>query len=64
MIKQRSIGGDHMEDMNENDASGSSQFLDSLRSRAIDDLHAAALEYGIILKDLGKSSLRIVSGCD
>ena len=30
----------------------SSAFLDALRSRAMDDLHVAALEYGIVLKDL------------
>ena len=48
MVKQRSIGGDTVEDSVE----GSSQFLDALRTHAMDDLHAAALEYGIILKDL------------
>jgi hypothetical protein len=48
MVKQRSIGGDSVEDSVE----GSSQFLDALRTHAMDDLHAAALEYGIILKDL------------
>ncbi|KAI0294021.1 hypothetical protein B0F90DRAFT_1913351 [Multifurca ochricompacta] len=47
MVKQRSIGGDSIED-----SDGSSQFLDALRTHAMDDLHAAALEYGIILKDL------------
>jgi len=47
MVKQRSIGGDSVED-----SEGSSQFLDALRTHAMDDLHAAALEYGIILKDL------------
>jgi hypothetical protein len=36
-----------------NDAS--SAFLDALRTRAMDDMHEAALEYGIILKDLGLS---------
>lgn len=30
----------------------SSPFLDALRTRAMDDLHEAALEYGIVLKDL------------
>lgn len=30
----------------------SSAFLDALRTRAMDDLHEAALEYGIVLKDL------------
>ena len=47
MVKQRSIGGDNLED-----TEGSSQFLDALRTHAMDDLHTAALEYGIILKDL------------
>jgi hypothetical protein len=46
MVKQRSIGGDGVEE------GGSSQFLDALRTHAMDDLHTAALEYGIILKDL------------
>lgn len=31
----------------------SSAFLDALRTRAMDDLLEAALEYGIHLKDLG-----------
>lgn len=31
----------------------SSAFLDALRTRAMDDLHLAALDYGIVLKDLG-----------
>lgn len=31
----------------------SSAFLDALRSRAMDEMHEAAMEYGIILKDLG-----------
>jgi hypothetical protein len=47
MVKQRSIGGDGMEE-----PESSSQFLDALRTHAMDDLHTAALEYGIILKDL------------
>ncbi len=47
MVKQRSIGGDSVED-----SDSSSQFLDALRTHAMDDLHTAALEYGIILKDL------------
>ncbi|KAH9932996.1 uncharacterized protein B0H18DRAFT_985041 [Fomitopsis serialis] len=29
-------------------------FLDALRTRAMDDLHFAALEYGIVMKDLGE----------
>ncbi|KAI0039562.1 band 7 domain-containing protein [Auriscalpium vulgare] len=48
MVKARSIGPDNMEE----GADGSSQFLDALRTRAMDDLHVAALEYGIVLKDL------------
>ena len=48
MVKQRSLGGDGIEESD----SSSSQFLDALRSHAMDDLHAAALEYGITLKDL------------
>jgi hypothetical protein len=47
MVKQRSLGGDGVED-----SESSSQFLDALRTHAMDDLHNAALEYGIILKDL------------
>ncbi|KAI0261866.1 band 7 domain-containing protein [Gloeopeniophorella convolvens] len=47
MVKQRSIGGDGVEE-----GESPSQFLDALRTHAMDDLHAAALEYGIILKDL------------
>jgi regulator of protease activity HflC (stomatin/prohibitin superfamily) len=49
MVKQRSLGPDNMEDGSD----PSSAFLDALRSRAMDDMHEAALEYGIILKDLG-----------
>ena len=47
MVKQRSIGGDTAED-----GDSPSQFLDALRKHALDDLRDAALEYGIILKDL------------
>ncbi|KAH9956128.1 hypothetical protein BGW80DRAFT_1234594 [Lactifluus volemus] len=48
MVEQRSlVGSDNMEN-----AEGSSQFLDALRTHAMDDLHAAALEYGITLKTL------------
>jgi hypothetical protein len=47
MVKQRSIGPD-MDDGTD----PSSAFLDALRTRAMDDLHMAALEYGIIMKDL------------
>lgn len=48
MVKQRSLGPD-MDDGSD----ASSAFLDALRTRAMDDLHLAALDYGIILKDLG-----------
>lgn len=34
----------------------SSAFLDALRTRAMDEMHEAALEYGIILKDLGMTA--------
>jgi hypothetical protein len=48
MVKQRSLAaGDAIEE-----PESSSQFLDALRTHAMDDLHAAALEYGITLKDL------------
>lgn len=47
MVKQRSFGPD-MDDGTD----ASSAFLDALRTRAMDDLHIAALEYGIVLKDL------------
>jgi hypothetical protein len=49
MVKQRSFGPDNMEDGSD----PSSAFLDALRTRAMDDMHEAALEYGIVLKDLG-----------
>ncbi|KAI5118091.1 hypothetical protein M0805_007741 [Coniferiporia weirii] len=48
MAKQRSIGSDNMDDGED----ASSAFIDALRTRAMDDLHIAALEYGIMLKDL------------
>lgn len=48
MVKQRSFGPDNMEDGSD----PSSAFLDALRTRAMDEMHEAALEYGIILKDL------------
>ncbi|THU99362.1 hypothetical protein K435DRAFT_719810 [Dendrothele bispora CBS 962.96] len=48
MIKQRSLGPDNMDDGTD----GSSAFLDALRTRAMDEMHEAALEYGIVLKDL------------
>lgn len=49
MVKQRSLGPDNLDDGTD----ASSAFLDALRTRAMDDLHLAALEYGIIMKDLG-----------
>jgi len=48
MIKQRTLGPNNLEDGTD----PSSQFLDSLRTQAMDELHEAALEYGIVLKDL------------
>ncbi|TEB36097.1 hypothetical protein FA13DRAFT_1658933 [Coprinellus micaceus] len=48
MVKQRSLGPDNMDDGSD----PSSPFLDALRTRAMDDMHEAALEYGIVLKDL------------
>ncbi|KAK7043702.1 hypothetical protein VNI00_008313 [Paramarasmius palmivorus] len=48
MVKQRSLGPDNMEDGSD----PSSAFLDALRTRAMDEMHDAALEYGIVLKDL------------
>ncbi len=47
-VKQRSLGPDNMQE------DPSSAFLDALRTRAMDEMHEAALEYGIVLKDLGK----------
>ncbi|KAG1869672.1 hypothetical protein C8R48DRAFT_96699 [Suillus tomentosus] len=48
MVKQRSLGPDNLEDGSD----PSSAFIDALRTRAMDEMHEAALEYGIILKDL------------
>ncbi|KAJ3504254.1 hypothetical protein NLJ89_g8032 [Agrocybe chaxingu] len=48
MVKQRSLGPDNMDDGSD----PSIAFLDALRTRAMDDMHDAALEYGIVLKDL------------
>jgi hypothetical protein len=48
MVKQRSLGPDNMDDGTD----PSSAFLDALRTRAMDEMHVAALEYGIVLKDL------------
>lgn len=49
MVKQRSLGPDNMDDGTD----PSSAFLDALRTRAMDEMLEAALEYGIVLKDLG-----------
>lgn len=46
MVKQRSLGPDNMEDDND----PSSAFLDALRTRAMDEMHEASLDYGIVLK--------------
>lgn len=54
MVKQRSLGPENMEDGND----PSSAFLDALRTRAMDDMHEAALDYGIVLKDLGTFAWR------
>jgi hypothetical protein len=51
MVKQRSLGGDHVKTDGDDP---SAAFLDALRTQAMDELHQAALEYGIVLKDLGK----------
>ncbi|KAF9232973.1 hypothetical protein BU15DRAFT_90514 [Melanogaster broomeanus] len=48
MVKQRSLGPDNLDDGTD----PSSAFLDALRTRAMDEMHEAALEYGIVLKDL------------
>ncbi len=53
MVKQRSLGPDNMDDGSDS----ASPFLDALRTRALDDLLEAAVEYGIHLKDLGTSFL-------
>ncbi|KAF8339581.1 uncharacterized protein EI90DRAFT_3117391 [Cantharellus anzutake] len=51
MVKQRSLAPDGLQGANgEDDATAA--FLDALRSRAMDELVLAALEYGITLKDL------------
>lgn len=50
MVKQRSLGPDNLDDGT--DPNGA--FLDALRTRAMDDLHLAALDYGIVLRDLGR----------
>jgi len=48
MVKQRSFAPGGMEE----NQGPSSAFLDALRTQAMDEMHVAALEYGIILKDL------------
>jgi regulator of protease activity HflC (stomatin/prohibitin superfamily) len=48
MVKQRSMGPDNMDDGTDPSAA----FLDALRTRAMDEMHEASLEYGIVLKDL------------
>jgi len=48
MVKQRTLGPNNLEDGTD----PSTQFLDSLRTQAMDEMHDAALEYGIVLKDL------------
>lgn len=53
MVKQRSLGPDNLDDGTD----PSSAFLDALRTRAMDEMHEAALEYGIVLKDLGGFSV-------
>jgi hypothetical protein len=58
MVKQRSLGPDNLEDGSD----PSSAFLDALRTRAMDEMHEAALEYGIILKDLGKRGTFLSKG--
>ncbi len=37
----------------EDGTDASSAFLNALRTRALDEMHEAAQEYGIVLKDLG-----------
>nr|GAT61265.1 predicted protein [Mycena chlorophos] len=48
-VKQRTLGPNAVQ---EGASDASSQFLDSLRTQAMDEMHEAALEYGIVLKDL------------
>lgn len=58
MVKQRSLGPDNLDDGTD----PSSAFLDALRTRAMDEMHEAALEYGIVLKDLGGFSVSSQAG--
>jgi regulator of protease activity HflC (stomatin/prohibitin superfamily) len=60
MVKQRSLGPDNMEDGSD----PSSAFLDALRTRAMDEMHEAALEYGIVLKDLAVIDRQFKGMCD
>ncbi|KAH9170107.1 hypothetical protein EDB89DRAFT_2072397 [Lactarius sanguifluus] len=54
MVKQRSIGGDSLDD-----SEGSSQFLDALRTHAMDDLHAAGARFkGEIASTMDKLTKR------
>ncbi len=53
MVKQPSLGPDNLQAAGDEDVAGA--FLDALRSKAMDDLVLAAQEYGITLKDLGRS---------
>ena len=57
MVKQRTFGPDSMDPTEDS----SSAFIDALRTRALDEMHVAALEYGIILKDLGAVSCTILN---
>ncbi len=50
MVKQRSFGADSMRA----GMMPASPFLDALRTRAMDEMHLAALQYGIVLRDLGE----------
>ncbi|KAG9311993.1 hypothetical protein JVU11DRAFT_7264 [Chiua virens] len=49
VVKQRSLGPENFDDGTD----PSSVFLDALRIRAMDEMHKATLEYGIVLKDVG-----------
>ena len=57
MIKQRSLGPSLDDDTDPS----TTAFLDALRTRAMDDLLLAALDYGIVLKDLGALVLMLGS---
>ncbi len=49
-LKQRSFGADSIESGDD----AALPFLDALRTRAMDEMHLAALQYGIVLRDLGE----------